>query len=153
VSFRAQDARFLADDFLSGKAGQGGEGVIDGQDALLGVGDHDAFGSAVEDHRRQPQTFFGALAGGDVGGLETETGDRTVVVEKRKAHGKEMAIATGQRQRLFALDFPCADASLRVSLSRNRSHTASGKSCRSVLPIACPASNPKVCSNLGLANW
>ncbi len=99
-----QEARLFADDLLAGEPGERGESVIDGQDALLAIGDHDAFGSPIEDHRRQPQAVLGALAGGDVGGLKTEAGDRAVVVDEGKADGQEVARAAGQRQRFLALD-------------------------------------------------
>ncbi|KFB74144.1 MAG: hypothetical protein AW09_000574 [Candidatus Accumulibacter phosphatis] len=102
--FGSQKAGLPADDLLAGEPGEGREGVIDGQDTLLGIGHHDAFGSAIEDHRCQPQTFLRALAGGDVGGLEAESGDRPVVVEERKANRQEVVIATSQRQGFFTFD-------------------------------------------------
>ncbi|TLD46014.1 MAG: hypothetical protein FAZ92_01705 [Accumulibacter sp.] len=106
----AQQVWLLADGFLTGEAGEDGEGIIDRQDALLGVGDHHSFGRTVEDHRCQPQAVFCLLARGDVGGLETEAGDRAIVIQQREAHGQEVTWPARQRQRLLALDsLPQAD--------------------------------------------
>jgi hypothetical protein len=70
--------------------------IIDGQDALLDVGDHDAFGGTIEDASRQPQLLLGVFALGNVGGLETDPGNCPIVIEQRKADDQKMPVGTAQ---------------------------------------------------------
>ncbi len=55
-------------------AGDGGEGAVDGEDALLGVGDHDAFGGAFEDGGGLEEFFLHLLPVGDVAGDGEDAG-------------------------------------------------------------------------------
>jgi hypothetical protein len=80
--------------------------------------------------------LFRTLAGGDVGGLEAGAGNRSVVVEERKANDQEVAGAA-VRGRISSRSMPLRRRIASSSLSRKRSQTPRGKSCRSVLPIAC----------------
>ena len=63
-----QQAGALAEGFRLAVAGDLGEGAVDGGDALFEVGDHDAFGGALEDGGGLLQFFLHLLALGDVAG-------------------------------------------------------------------------------------
>ncbi|MNQ63195.1 hypothetical protein D3C85_775690 [compost metagenome] len=84
-----QQAWRLAEGFAFAVAGDFAEGAIDRGDALLGVGDHHAFGGAFEDGRGLEQLFLHLLALGDVAG----DGQHAGVVADGDGLGGELAEA------------------------------------------------------------
>ena len=56
-----EQADVLPDDFFGRVAGDGGEGLVDGDDLALRIGDHDSFRGALEDFGRQAGALLHAL--------------------------------------------------------------------------------------------
>ena len=113
VGARAEQARRLADDVLGRIAGDLGEGLVDRQDALFGVGDDDRLDAVAEHREGEPPLLFVLPPEGDVGegadhpaelaalvveeGLGVDPQPAPAAVRALDAEGAGFGFAAGQR--------------------------------------------------------
>ena len=99
-----QNIRGLANDFLEQIAGDRREGLVDGNDDALRIGNHDGLAGAIEHLGRQTQLLVGVPAARDVAGLGADRPHDAVLVKNREADGFKPDASRRQLQLIDRLD-------------------------------------------------